>query len=199
MWLIGMDQVIGDLPYELTCGTHVIGRSRTCDLMIRESTLSRQHARIWLGKQGEITVEDLHSKNGTFVNEVRVMQQPVRPKSIIGLGEIRVFVSPTSPELSSELAADTSSAKGYRAISVANLPVESLTPAQRQVFDLIVAGCDELAAAEKLNRSFHTIHLHVQAIFRKLGVHSKAELLALVIQSQHGLPRPPVADHRAGK
>ncbi len=198
MWLIGIDHVLGDLPYELTCGRHVVGRSRTCDVMIREQSLSRQHARIWLGKQGEVTVEDLHSKNGTFVNEVRVTQQPVQPKSFLRLGDIRILVTLTSPDLVPDFAEETSSAKGYRTGPLAHLPVEILTAAQRQVFDLIVAGCDESAAAKRLNRSFHTIHLHLQAIYRKLGVHSRAELLALVIQSQHGLSRDQVANHGAG-
>lgn len=187
MWLISMDQVTGDLPYELTRGSHTIGRSRTCDLVIRDDTLSRQHARIWLGADEQIVLEDLGSKNGTFVNDVRIMQQPVKPKAILRLGEIRIFLSSEEPNGVLDSFEGTKSARRDRDRPMANLPVESLTAAQKKVFGLLVVGHDEPAIARILNRSVHTIHLHIQAIFRKLGIHSRADLLAIVIRSQHNI------------
>ena len=199
MWLIGVDQVAGDLPYELTCGSHIIGRSRSCDLTIRHPTLSREHARIWRNEHGQVTIKDLESKNGTWVGEVRIQQQPLKPPEIFQLGEIRLSLQLTIPESFHEPSEATRSARGRAADAPQNLLIGSLTPAQRQVFDLIVAGCDEQTVAQRLDRSFHTIHVHLKAIFQKLGVHSRADLLALVLRSQQTAPRKQRPDPPARK
>lgn len=46
----------------------VVGRSRECDVVLGDSNVSRQHARIALGPGGEWTVEDLGSTNGVQIN-----------------------------------------------------------------------------------------------------------------------------------
>jgi predicted component of type VI protein secretion system len=45
----------------------LIGRDERCDLVISDRLVSRRHARVLLD-DGEYLLEDLHSKNGTFVN-----------------------------------------------------------------------------------------------------------------------------------
>jgi predicted component of type VI protein secretion system len=45
----------------------IIGRDESCDLVISERQVSRRHARIWL-EDDRYVLEDLASKNGTFVN-----------------------------------------------------------------------------------------------------------------------------------
>ena len=52
-------------------GTVVLGRSSRCDLVLNVSQVSRQHARISL-ESGQLTIEDLDSRNGTWVNEARI-------------------------------------------------------------------------------------------------------------------------------
>ncbi len=52
----------------------VIGRGEECDLTLNDRAISRQHARIW--REGEAYyIEDLGSKNGTWVNG-EPLQQP---------------------------------------------------------------------------------------------------------------------------
>ena len=46
----------------------VIGRAAECDLAIEDKYLSSRHARFSLD-EGDLTVEDLGSTNGTFVNQ----------------------------------------------------------------------------------------------------------------------------------
>jgi pSer/pThr/pTyr-binding forkhead associated (FHA) protein len=183
VWLVTIERVVGVEPYELTNGNHVIGRDKSCDLVIREPSISRRHARIGVSNHGGLLLEDLKSKNGTFVDDVRVVRQPLLPKSIIRLGEVRLFLSPSPSEHCYESNEETESRKKTLGKPISGLPLVNLTPVQREVFDLLIAGCDENAVAERTGRSFHTVHHHVQAIFRTLGVHSRTELLALVLNA----------------
>ena len=49
----------------------VIGRSADCDLAIPDTYLSSRHAR-FANDDGDLTVEDLGSTNGTYVNQTLV-------------------------------------------------------------------------------------------------------------------------------
>jgi DNA-binding winged helix-turn-helix (wHTH) protein len=55
----------------LSEGEHTIGRDATADVVLDSVHVSRRHARIRL-YDGEVTIEDLGSKNGTFVRDQRV-------------------------------------------------------------------------------------------------------------------------------
>lgn len=53
---------------DLIKATVVIGRSSKCDLQIDQESVSRNHARI-SSNDGKVSVEDLESTNGTYVND----------------------------------------------------------------------------------------------------------------------------------
>lgn len=59
-------------------------------------------------------------------------------------------------------------------------PAAGLTPAQRLVLGAALEGLSEKQIAHKLHRSHHTVHSHLQAIYRLYGVTTRAELLALI-------------------
>lgn len=46
----------------------VIGRDPSCDVTLQDASVSRRHAEITRGPTGEISVSDLSSRNGVFVN-----------------------------------------------------------------------------------------------------------------------------------
>lgn len=52
-------------------GTMLLGRSKECDICIPASHLSRKHAKFIVTDAG-LTVEDLGSSNGTFINGARI-------------------------------------------------------------------------------------------------------------------------------
>ena len=54
-----------------------------------------------------------------------------------------------------------------------------LTATERRVLHLLLTGLSEKQIAEKLERSYHTTHECVTAIFRKFGVNSRASPMAL--------------------
>jgi DNA-binding winged helix-turn-helix (wHTH) protein len=61
-WLVGES-----LRLPLLAGENILGREGPGVIAVRSSTVSRRHARVIIGA-GRATVEDLGSKNGTFVN-----------------------------------------------------------------------------------------------------------------------------------
>ena len=66
-----------------------IGRSSMNDLPISDKMLSRQHARIVKDDDGGLSVEDLGSRNGTFLNGERLATpQPLKPGTRITLGGV---------------------------------------------------------------------------------------------------------------
>ena len=52
----------------LSEGSNLVGRDHDCAVRLDSASVSRHHARIFVTR-GQATVEDLQSKNGTYVNE----------------------------------------------------------------------------------------------------------------------------------
>ena len=71
--LPGPRLVSGEHEWLLAEGPNLVGRGADCSVRIDSATLSRHHARIVLAN-GEATIEDLGSKNGTVVNGHDVKQ-----------------------------------------------------------------------------------------------------------------------------
>lgn len=58
----------------------------------------------------------------------------------------------------------------------------AFTPREREVFALVARGKTNAAVAEELVVSENTVKFHVKSIYQKLGIHSKAEVAAIVEQ-----------------
>jgi uncharacterized RDD family membrane protein YckC len=75
---------LGEVTFPLNTDKLVIGRSRSCDIRLREDTVSRLHAAlVW--RDGALVLEDLGSSNGTFVNGEPVLG----PRTVAAGDEIR--------------------------------------------------------------------------------------------------------------
>ncbi len=57
--------------YEVTAAGLCIGREPTCEIVVTDAGVSRQHARVLL-HNGMVWVQDVGSRNGVFVNGNRV-------------------------------------------------------------------------------------------------------------------------------
>ncbi len=68
----------------------IIGRQTDCTLRIPDSGISRHHCELIVG-DGKVTLRDLGSSNGTYVNRVKVTQAELAPGDLISLGNL-VFV-----------------------------------------------------------------------------------------------------------
>ena len=56
---------------ELREGETTLGRSRGCGVVVKDPAVSRGHALVWV-RGGRVTVQDLQSSNGTYLNGQRV-------------------------------------------------------------------------------------------------------------------------------
>lgn len=105
-----------DIPYirimngplegkKIDIGPHVtelvFGRGEECEIQINDVNVSRRHA-LFRREWDEISVEDLHSKNGVFVNGTRITgPTKLHDADEVELGAFRlVFVDPTARILS---------------------------------------------------------------------------------------------------
>ncbi len=83
-------------------GQHVLGRDPDVEIFLNARGVSRRHAVITIAA-GTATIEDLGSKNGTFVGDRRVdHSRPLGDGDIIGVGSVkltfRVLEAPASTE-----------------------------------------------------------------------------------------------------
>ncbi len=63
----------------------VIGRSSELDMVLVEDMVSRKHSRISTG-EGDLSIQDLGSTNGTFVNGERIKQSKLKEGDRILIG-----------------------------------------------------------------------------------------------------------------
>ena len=78
----------GDAPkrFALTKTTVTVGRGPQCDLQIVTHFVSREHARLTVS--GDTTlIEDLGSRNGVFVNSIRVDRRQLQQGDLVTIGE----------------------------------------------------------------------------------------------------------------
>lgn len=88
-------------------GEHVLGRDETAAVRLDSASVSRLHAALRIGEEG-VTLEDLGSKNGTFVGERRIAS-PVRlaDGDQFRLGALRLRLQILKRSGSTETAAKT--------------------------------------------------------------------------------------------
>jgi hypothetical protein len=66
-------------------GTYTIGR-KECDIVLDDEKVSRKHASIVIIRENQYAVQDLASRNGTFVNGVRLTRRNLNHNDLIRIG-----------------------------------------------------------------------------------------------------------------
>jgi serine/threonine protein kinase len=64
----------------------MVGRDRTCSIVLSHPAVSRRHARITASGEKGPVLEDLQSANGTYVNNTRVDRVVLKPGDIVRFG-----------------------------------------------------------------------------------------------------------------
>lgn len=77
-------------PTELVLAETIVGRAPNSGLVVADSRVSRQHAKI-LWMDGYHMLEDMGSANGTFIGGVRITRQRLSPGDVIQFGSAFAF------------------------------------------------------------------------------------------------------------
>ena len=173
----------------------VIGRLPDCDIVVPSEYVhvSRQHAVVGVDQDG-LWIQDLGSSGGTQLNGVPLIPR-AQTRAVIGdrmlLGGLELyFVSPEASVLDdsgmlfSEQPLTTRKTFVFTPQSVktvGGVQLNCLSPAELEVVRWMCRGLttvDEIG--RKLFRSPHTVRTQLGSVFKKLEVHSREELLALL-------------------
>lgn len=89
--------------WELAIGELTIGRDPDASVVLEDSLVSRFHARLSVDANEDITLEDLHSTNGTFVNGNKMTRPSTQlhegDRLLIGTTEVSIFGLRASAQL----------------------------------------------------------------------------------------------------
>lgn len=106
--LVTADKPPREVP--LKKSTLIIGRQDTCHIRIPSDSVSRQHCELRVEDNG-VTVRDLGSSNGTFVNKRRVNQAELAAGDVLSIGSftfvVKIGDAPPSVDPASVLAASS--------------------------------------------------------------------------------------------
>lgn len=87
--LVVLSEGLTGKSYELKVEKTTVGRSDDNNFQIPEASVSSHHCEIHL-KGKDVSVKDLGSTNGTFINGERVTEGTVKPGQILRLGSIDI-------------------------------------------------------------------------------------------------------------
>lgn len=152
--------------------TLVIGRSRDTDLQLDVDGVSRKHARITRSGQHTLSLVDLGAKNGTYLNGERIDVAALHHGDRIQIGEIVLQIVITDPEAAGVPAAD----------AAAPDPLDELSAREREVAVHVARGLTNAEIAAALGISRRTVATHLERIYERLGIHSRAALAHRVVR-----------------
>jgi DNA-binding winged helix-turn-helix (wHTH) protein len=99
-------RVRGGRDYTFGTGEFVIGRDEDADIPINSLTVSRHHARLRVRSDG-VRLEDLGSKNGTFIEGERLSgEASLPPLSAIRLGSVEIEFEMLGSRVSTQTGID---------------------------------------------------------------------------------------------
>ena len=98
-WLVG-----DELEFRLAGGEHIAGREFGLPIRLDSTKISRHHARVVVSGRA-VSIEDLGSKNGTFVNGVRIdAVTPLNHGDVLLIGPVRLRFKLVNDPTSTETA-----------------------------------------------------------------------------------------------
>jgi hypothetical protein len=102
------------LIFPIREGKHTVGRSTTCDVKIASNSVSKEHATL-LAVGDKLIISDLDSRNGTFVNGVKIQNTRLNPGDKLSLHDVLLDVMQMSDQISERANASAMGAAGVPA------------------------------------------------------------------------------------
>lgn len=188
-------------PLERT-RAYVIGRLPGAEIHIDDPGVSRRHVKLTRRTDGSIDVADMRSTNGLVVNGQKLERAVLHDGDVMSLGPDAVLRlshrSPAEldapivhePELGASaavvdarvektLSEDDSTAMIAHRAKLADLP---LSARQLEVSRLVANGLTNAAIAEALGISPRTVTSHLDHIYGRLGIGSRAALTRWIVE-----------------
>jgi DNA-binding CsgD family transcriptional regulator len=176
-WLILNGVSTSIWSYELSTEPQVMGRDDQCEIVLYHPKVSRRHAQLTLEGDG-VRVEDLKSRNGTFLQGTRLTSTVVPIGTEIRIGELTLSIVNSSRM---QQGAFASTIETVSAAYLDTQQIGALSVAQIRVLRKLLDGRGESDIAKELFLSPATVHTHVKAIYKQMNVQSRAGLLAKFI------------------
>lgn len=73
--------------FRLREGTQLVGRDKNCEILLMDRSVSREHARVTV-TNGCVHIEDLSSRNGTFIENHQIGKGVLIPDQGIMFGSL---------------------------------------------------------------------------------------------------------------
>ncbi len=88
-WFVAMSGEQKGEDFRLHEGKNTVGSAADSQIVIRDSTVSGQHASVRF-EDGKFTVTDLDSSNGTFLNDKKIAREELNDDDMIRFGDVTV-------------------------------------------------------------------------------------------------------------
>ncbi|KIG18731.1 FHA domain protein [Enhygromyxa salina] len=186
-------------PLERVRG-YVVGRLPGAEIHIDDSGVSRRHIKVTRRADGSVDVADMRSTNGVLINGEKVESGPLCEGDVISLGPDavlrlayrsadRIHERPgsqtrrgTDPVAGAPRPIDgggDSTAVIYYRPKLSDLPISAR---QLEVSQLVATGMTNAAIAEQLGISPRTVTSHLDHIYGRLSISSRAALTRWIVE-----------------
>ncbi len=95
-FLLGASEPVAGLTFRTPMGRTLVGRDETCDLVIRDRTVSARHAELTVRAEG-VTVTNLMATNGTRVNGQEVQTARLHDGDVLRFGRVSLVYKDVPP------------------------------------------------------------------------------------------------------
>lgn len=189
-------------PWLLICGTqalewarrippgrHIVGRDADAHVRVAHRSVSRKHAEIVYDEK-QLTLRDLGSRNGTFVGDNRIVMSAFTAGDTLRFGNVALDVLATLDGIQLTIDDDgETDPKRQDGSTALDAVLDLLSPTDGLVLRALLDGLAEKQVAARLEMTNQTVHWRVKRVYRALGVHSRAQLSALLPAVRQATPR----------
>lgn len=88
----GLDHSVADQVFPIKRTVNLVGRGKDCTVTIIDPSVSRIHAKLTVERSGAITLEDLKSSNGSFVNDEKIDVATLNHQDRLRIGNVELVV-----------------------------------------------------------------------------------------------------------
>jgi DNA-binding CsgD family transcriptional regulator len=160
--------------FALEPGSNMVGRG-SAQVVLDCDGVSRRHANLTVSSDGVVTLVDLESTNGTFVNGARIDRMALRESDRIQIG----------PDVALRFGYRRAGDDGGSAApppSTREPDDLELTARELEIAQLVADGLSNAAIGKRLFISARTVGTHLSNMYKRLEIHTRAELTRYVLE-----------------